>query len=37
MSQETIVIAGAGGFIGRHLTARFRAEGAHVVTIGRGE
>ena len=36
MSQETIVIAGAGGFIGRHLAARFRAEGARVVTIGRG-
>lgn len=36
MTQRTIVIAGAGGFIGRHLVTRFREGGARVVTIGRG-
>lgn len=30
-----IVVAGASGFMGRHLVAAFRAEGDEVVTIGR--
>lgn len=36
MTRRTIVIAGAGGFIGRHLVARFREDDTHVITIGRG-
>lgn len=36
MTQRTIVIAGAGGFIGGRLVARFREDGARIVTIGRG-
>jgi uncharacterized protein (TIGR01777 family) len=31
-----VVIAGAGGFLGQHLAARFRAAGDQVATIGRG-
>ncbi|GGE89170.1 epimerase [Mycetocola zhadangensis] len=31
-----IVIAGASGFLGRHLVAHYRADGAIVSTIGRG-
>ncbi|MBM7830444.1 NAD dependent epimerase/dehydratase family enzyme [Agromyces cerinus] len=31
-----VVIAGASGFIGRHLVARYRAAGIEVRTIGRG-
>ncbi|WP_082600026.1 epimerase [Agromyces sp. Root81] len=31
-----VVIAGASGFIGRHLVARYRAAGIDVRTIGRG-
>lgn len=34
--NDHIVIAGASGFLGRHLVARFRADGATVKTIGRG-
>src|SRR5699024_8034252 len=36
MTRQTIVIAGAGGFIGRRLVTRFREDGARIVTIGRG-
>ncbi|MCU1528414.1 MAG: NAD-dependent epimerase [Frondihabitans sp.] len=32
---DRIVLAGASGFIGAHLTAAFRQEGAEVVVIGR--
>ena len=32
---DRIVIAGASGFIGQYLIRAFRAEGAHVATIGR--
>lgn len=35
--MSRIVIAGASGFIGRRLTRHFRAQGAEVATIGRGE
>ena len=31
-----VVIAGASGFIGRHLRAHFVAHGCEVATIGRG-
>ncbi|MBC7724094.1 MAG: TIGR01777 family protein [Burkholderiaceae bacterium] len=34
-ARERIVIAGASGFIGRALVARFEADGARVTTIGR--
>lgn len=34
--NDLIVIAGASGFLGRHLVATFRASGATVSTIGRG-
>jgi NAD dependent epimerase/dehydratase family enzyme len=34
--NERVVIAGASGFLGRHLVARFRNRGATVSTIGRG-
>ncbi|MET1019766.1 MAG: DUF1731 domain-containing protein [Microterricola sp.] len=33
--NRRIVIAGASGFIGQHLLARYRAAGDHVATIGR--
>jgi len=32
-----VVVAGASGFIGRHLVARYRAAGVDVRTIGRGK
>lgn len=32
---ERVVIAGAGGFMGRYLADRFRRDGALVVTVGR--
>lgn len=35
--ERTVVVAGAGGYIGRYLTARLRHRGAMVRTIGRGE
>lgn len=34
--SERVVIAGASGFLGEYLVARFRARGATVSTIGRG-
>lgn len=34
--KQRIVIAGASGFIGRHLVRCFTRDGARVVTIGRG-
>ena len=36
MSGQRIVIAGAGGFMGRYFAKRFRADGDTVVTVGRG-
>lgn len=33
---QTIVLAGASGFIGHHLARRFEEDGAQVRTIGRG-
>ena len=35
MSGQRIVIAGAGGFMGRYFAKRFRADGDTVVTVGR--
>lgn len=35
--ERTVVVAGAGGYIGRYLTARLRHRGAIVRTIGRSE
>lgn len=39
MNSKTVVIAGIGGFIGRHLVSLFRATspGAFIVGLGRGE
>lgn len=36
MTTQTIVLAGASGFIGRHVARRFAEDGARVLTIGRG-
>lgn len=33
---RTVVVAGASGFIGRHLVEHFRTSGDRVITIGRG-
>ncbi len=33
--SRRVIIAGASGFIGQHLAARYRAAGDHVATIGR--
>ncbi|PYY31752.1 epimerase [Curtobacterium sp. MCBD17_030] len=33
--QRRVVVAGASGFVGRHLQDAFRAEGYQVVTVGR--
>ncbi|WP_294178977.1 epimerase [uncultured Schumannella sp.] len=33
---RTVVVAGASGFMGRHLADEFRAAGDRVITIGRG-
>lgn len=36
MNGGRVVIGGAGGFVGRHLQERYRAQGREVRTIGRG-
>lgn len=36
MSTGRVVVAGASGFMGRHLVAHWRAQGREVRTIGRG-
>ncbi|UGS26735.1 DUF1731 domain-containing protein [Microbacterium resistens] len=35
MTSDRVVIGGAGGFLGTHLTRRYRAQGREVVTISR--
>jgi uncharacterized protein (TIGR01777 family) len=35
VTGQRIVIAGAGGFMGEHFAARFRADGDTVITVGR--
>lgn len=36
MATQTVVLAGASGFIGTHLARRFTQDGYRVLTIGRG-
>ena len=36
MATQTVVLAGASGFIGTHLVRRFTQDGHRVLTIGRG-
>lgn len=36
MTLESVVVAGASGFIGTHVARRFAADGVRVRTIGRG-